>query len=117
MFTNTSLISFLLITLLLLSCEASKLITPSETNLIKAKQSFPDVTFAQLNEGKQKFQEHCNGCHSYKTSMNKSEGKLFMEVPSMVKKVNKRKGENTINTEQQEAIIRYLVSVSNFGLE
>jgi len=109
--------SFLYISLLFISCAESKLVESNETRFDKAKKSFPNVTLNQLSQGKYAFQEHCNDCHSYKTSMNKSEGKLFMEVPSMVKKVNKRKGENTITKVQQEAIITYLVSVSNFEFE
>ena len=109
--------NLILLVFLISSCTASRLVVPDETTLDRAIEFFPNVTLAQLKEGKLTFQNHCNACHSYKTSLNKSEGKYFMTVPHMAKKVNEQKGRNTITEAQQEAIIRYLVSVSTFKFE
>ena len=98
--------------LFLLACSSAKLLIPSQSDADRAAKVNSDITLASLNEGKTLFEQNCNKCHGYKSPPSKSEEKWNKIIPRMVAKVNKKTKKETINPEQQNLILNYVITMS-----
>jgi cytochrome c5 len=71
---------------------------------------YPGYTVNQFDEGKNMFEMHCGKCHDLPKPTDYSEEKWDKIIPGMTKAVNKK--EVLINEQQQESVLRYVVSVT-----
>ncbi len=96
---------------LLIACGATKIIEPTEKDVTKAKSTFPEVTLADLQAGKNIYEQHCGGCHPHKKITKFSEAQWRTITPKMVVKTNK-KFNNVINAASEAQLLQYLVTMS-----
>lgn len=98
--------------LIAISCGSTKLLAPTQTDADRAAAKFPNVTLAQLNEGKVVFEAQCDKCHGLGKPVTKTDAELERIVPKMVVKSNKKAGSEVIDAAKQESILRYLVTMN-----
>lgn len=97
---------------ILVAC-SPKLSNPTNDDLTIAKSKFGDVTLQELQEGKKLYQENCNLCHKlYKPQMF-SEEKWRNIIPPMVKKVNKKTGQQVISPQDESKILKYVLTMQS----
>jgi len=96
---------------LVVACGAAKILEPTEINAAQAKSTFPEVTLADLQAGKNIYQQHCGGCHPHKKITKFSETQWREITPKMVGKTNK-KFNNVINAAGEAQLLQYLVTMS-----
>jgi len=96
---------------LLVACGAAKILEPTEIHATKAKSTFPEVTLADLQSGKNIYQQHCGGCHPHKKITKFSEAQWRNITPKMVVKTNK-KFNNVIDVAGEAQLLKYLVTMS-----
>ena len=94
----------------LVACSASKLTGPSQADIDRISEKFPDYTLAQLNDGKMLYEKNCDLCHGMKSPKDKDEDGWRKIVPVMVEKVHKKGKE--LNSDQEELILKYLITMS-----
>jgi hypothetical protein len=102
---------FFFMSIVLAGCFSAKLLTPTQNDVDRVQQKFPNYTLEQLNQGKMLYEQHCNKCHGLKNPSSRSEEKWKSIVPDMSKKVNK-KNSNALNPDAQEKILKYLITMS-----
>ena len=81
------------------------LISPTQNDAGRGRQKFPDLTLAELNQGKIFFENNCNKCHGEKISFKVSEKHLYKVVPRMAKKKAK------VDDKTEALILKYLVTM------
>lgn len=96
---------------LIMACGATKIIEPTENDAVKAKTTFPEVTLADLQAGKNIYQQHCGGCHPHKKVSKFTAAQWRDITPKMVVKTNK-KFNNVINPTGEAQLLQYLVTMS-----
>jgi cytochrome c5 len=89
-----------------------KLMTPSQSDADRVSTKYPGYDLAQLNEGKALFETTCNRCHRIKNPMSRNEEKWKKIVPKMIGKLNKKAGKVVIDDKQEEAILKYIVTMN-----
>lgn len=100
----------LLVTLfLLVGCATYKAVAPTQMDVERVSVKYPNLTLAELNQGKQLFETHCGNCHGLKNPASRSEEKWQKIVPRMAEKVNK-KGE-VLDARGQELILQFVVTM------
>lgn len=95
--------------LLMAACVSTKVLTPTQADADRLKTKYPNLTLADLNEGKALYEKHCQSCHKLYRPNSRNEQKWNEIVPPMVKKVN-RKGE-VLDNRAQELILKYVVTM------
>ena len=105
--------SLVLILFISITACSIKLAAPEQSDVDRVIAKYPGYNLAQLNEGKALFQETCNRCHPLKNPKSRDETKWNNIVPVMVKKLNTKEGKEVIDSDQQEKILRYLVTMSS----
>jgi cytochrome c5 len=90
------------------SSVAKEMVPEDYVNKIATK--YPGYTVEQFGEGKKIYEMHCGKCHDLPVPAKYSEEKWTKIVPGMTKAVNKK--EALINDEQQDLILRYVVTVT-----
>ncbi len=96
--------------LFLASCFSSRvLVAPTQSDVDRVSNKFPDYTLEQLNEGKSLFQQHCKQCHGLKNPGSYNEEQWNSIVVKMAAKANKKI--ETIDANTQESIRKYLVTM------
>jgi cytochrome c5 len=90
-----------------------KLAAPEQSDVDRVITKYPGYNLAQLDEGKALFQQTCNRCHQLKNPKSRDETKWNHIVPVMIKKLNAKEGREVIDSDQQEKILRYLVTMSS----
>lgn len=105
--------SLVLFFLIALTACSVKLAAPEQSDVDRVIAKYPGYDLAELNEGKALFQETCNRCHPLKNPRSRDENKWNEIVPIMIKRLNKKKGKEVIDGNQQEKILRYLVTMSS----
>lgn len=96
---------------LLIACGSTKIVEPTEKDLAKAQTKFPEATFAQLQTGKNIYQEHCGSCHPHKKVNKFTEAEWRNITPKMVVKTNK-KFKDVIDPAEEKALLQYLVTLA-----
>ncbi|QEC66803.1 hypothetical protein FRZ67_05610 [Panacibacter ginsenosidivorans] len=104
----------ILITIIALftGCATVKLATPSQTDVDRVSSKYPGYSLTDLNHGKMLFEQHCADCHRLKDPTKRSEEQWETVVPKMVRNVNKKEG-NVLDTNGEQAILKYLVTMSD----
>src|SRR5664279_5768116 len=98
----------------LVACgSTAKLASSQQSDADRGAAKYPGYTLADLNNGRDLFQQNCNRCHHLKDPQSRNEAKWNKIVPVMVKKLNKKEGKIVIDDQQQESILRYLVTMSS----
>lgn len=107
---------FILSVMFLASCAAKKLSTtaPTEADAKRGAEKYPGYTLAMLNADKKIFEEKCDNCHGLKNPTKKSADKWPGTVKRMAGKAEKNP-EKAMSDAEQEAITRYLVTMSESG--
>jgi mono/diheme cytochrome c family protein len=104
--------SSIVILLVVFTACSVKLIPPAQSDVDRVSNQYPGYTLADLNQGKALFETTCNRCHGLKNPTSRGEDKWKEIVPEMVRKLNKKKGTVVVDEQQQELIVRYLVTMS-----
>lgn len=102
----------LIFSLVLLSACASTLLTPTQTDVDRGVDRYPEITLNSLNHGKMIYEKQCGNCHSLKKVKSRDEAGWSNIVPKMVQKANKRTGKVVINEEDQKTLLQYLITMS-----
>lgn len=99
---------FLTFALLLVLFACSKSITssvPVQSDLERAKVKWPEITLAELQQGQELYIANCGKCHSLKSPQSRNEAGWRKIVPPMAKKAK-------INAQQEELILKYVITMS-----
>ena len=83
----------------------SKVLMPTQADADRATTKFPGTTLAELNEGKTLYTDNCGKCHGLKKPTSLNEEGWRKIVPPMAKKAK-------INAEQEDKILKYVVTMS-----
>jgi hypothetical protein len=92
----------------LTACSA-KLLLPTQTDVNRVLTRYPGYTWNQLMAGKAIYERNWR---ILKNPSSRSEEQWKEIVPRMVKKLNKRKGKEVIDSKGQETLLRYLITMS-----
>lgn len=99
------------IVLCTISCASVKLMPPSQLDVDRVQNKFPNYTLADLNRGKVAYEQKCSSCHGIKNPVSRTESQWREIVPRMVKKANKQ--QEKINPSEQEDILKYVITMSS----
>lgn len=99
-------------TIVFAGCATVKLATPTQQDVERVSAKYPGYSLTDLDHGKMLFEQHCSDCHRLKDPTKRSEEQWESIVPKMVKNVNKKEGANTLSADDQQAILKYLVTMS-----
>lgn len=88
-----------------------KLLIPAQSDVDRVSGKYPDYSLTQLNADKALYESTCSRCHRLKNPRSRSETKWDKIVPKMISKLNKKEGKEVIDARQQQAILRYLVTM------
>lgn len=93
------------------ACTTLKLAEPTEADVEKGKNTFPNLTLEDLKEGKKLYESNCNLCHKlyHPKALKDEEWKKI--VPPMVKKVNKKIGQQVLSPQDEEKILKYILVI------
>lgn len=100
---------FLVILTIAGGCYSVKLITPTENDVARVKDKYPDYTITDLNRGKTLFENNCGKCHPYKNPASKTEEEWIAIIPKMSAKANKKS--LVIDDLAQQDILRYVITM------
>lgn len=98
--------------LALTACGGLKLATPTEADVTQAKSTFPEYTLEEMQAGFSLYNQHCSTCHALQDPKHFTEEQWRQIVPNMVNEAINRRGAQ-ISDDDQEAILKYVISVSN----
>jgi hypothetical protein len=102
--------------LFLSACSSSRSTTgsttaPTEADVQRIQVKFPDATLAKLEAGRLSFEQNCQTCHALKDPDDYSEERIRMIVPAMAEKANKKAGTVVVNSEEEVAIMEYMIAI------
>lgn len=100
---------YLWLLMIIAGCFSAKLMTPTENDVIRMKNKYPDYTLTDLNRGKLLFENNCGKCHKYKKPASKTEAEWTGIVPKMSAKVNKKS--LILDEQAQQDILRYVITM------
>ena len=103
---------FFLALLSLTACSVT-LVTPTQADVDRVSSKYPGYTLAELNDGKTLFQHTCNRCHKLKNPASRNETKWNKLVPKMINKLNSKEGKKVVDENQQELILKYIVTMNS----
>lgn len=86
---------------------------PSQADVDRMSTKYPGYTLAELTQGKQLYQDNCQTCHNLKSPRSRDEAGWKEIVPDMVKRVNNQPTPSHLDAKAEEAILRYLVTMSS----
>lgn len=95
----------------IVACGKSKLLAPTQADVDAGKMNYPDLTLSQLELGRATFQANCNLCHELFKPSQFSEEKWIEVVPGMVEAVNNKYGSTEIDSKEEEALLRYVLTM------
>ncbi len=98
-------------TMIVLTACGTRLLAPTEDDVISIRDQYPDATLTALNEGKTLYQENCSRCHALHDPADFTDKQWGLLVPDMAKKAQK-KGIN-ITGNMQTKISMYLMAVND----
>ena len=96
---------FIFLAVFILSCTATKLITPSQSDADRGAQKFQGYSMNDLEKGKAIYVSNCNKCHRYKVPQSRDETKWDDIIPKMAKKAK-------LDSEQESLVLKYVVTMS-----
>ncbi len=105
---------FILFAFVFVACSSTfQLATPQQSDVDRVSTKYPGYNLSALNDGKALYQENCNKCHKLKNPTSRNETKWNKIVPKMVGKLNKKEGKTAVDQNQQELILRYIVTMGS----
>jgi cytochrome c5 len=105
--------SILILSLILASCGAAKLLTPTQSDVDRVVVKYPGYALSELNQGKIIYEQNCGNCHGLHDPSSRTETQWNNIVPGMTKKANKKAGKEVINIEDQQTLLKYLITMSS----
>lgn len=102
--------SIILATIVLSACGSVKLITPTQADVDRMSDTYPEYTLAELTQGKSLYEQKCDRCHGLKDPAGYTREQWHQITPKMVEKANKR--QQTISSEEGALIEKYLITMS-----
>lgn len=96
----------------LTACGSVKLLSPSQADADRVSTKYPNLMVSELKQGKVLYEQNCNACHGLKKPESRDEEKWNKVVPRMVQKVNKKAGKEEINDQDQQLLLKYLITMS-----
>ena len=103
---------FVLAITVLAACGTNKVLTHSQLDVDRGAKKYQGLTLADLNQGKMIYEKSCGNCHGLKKIESRNEEQWKSIVPDMVKKTNKKAGKEEINSDQQQVLLKYLITMS-----
>lgn len=98
-------LTFIALAALLSACGGSATLAPTEADLARAQEQWPDASLSQLTAGHQTYRARCGSCHRLYAP-----GELPPESwPHAVAEMSDRA---RLNPTEQEATIRFLVAAA-----
>ncbi len=85
---------------------AAKFFPPTELDVARVKDKWPDLTLAQLQEGQQIFKARCHKCHGLRAADHEPPGDWPHVLNTMAKKAK-------LTPEERAHVERYLVTMSD----
>ncbi|MDO9187371.1 MAG: hypothetical protein Q7W13_15260 [Bacteroidia bacterium] len=92
----------------LTACSA-KLLLPTQTDVNRVSAKYPGYTWNELMAGKSIYEQNWR---ILKDPASRNEEQWKEIVPHLVKKLNKRKGKEVIDSKAQETLLKYLITMS-----
>ena len=101
--------------LVLVACGATKLATPSQADVDRVIEDYPEYTLVSLKEGQSLYLSNCGSCHGLKNPTSKTAEEWAKIVPKMVGMVNKK--EVKLDDQSQDLILKYvtIMGTANTG--
>ncbi len=96
----------LVLAIIVTACSSSKLLTPTQADADRMTDKYPDITLAQLTEGKSLYQSKCTACHPAKNPTKWTPQEWDKIVPGMVNKANKK--QEKISESEKDLIMKYV---------
>lgn len=103
---------FVIAIAILAACGTTKLLTPTQLDVDRGAKKYQGLTLTDLNQGKMIYEKSCGNCHGLKKAESENESEWTRIVPDMVKKTNKKAGKEEINSDQQQLLLKYLITMS-----
>ena len=103
----------LFLPILIFTACAVKLALPLQADADRVSAKYPGYTLAQLSEGKSLFENKCSTCHGLKKPTKLDEAQWAHEVPDMARKAERKAGKVVITKDEQELILKYLVTMGS----
>lgn len=91
--------------ILLVACVTYKPIAPSQSDADRAALNNPEITLADLNQGKAIFEKKCHKCHSLKKPFHKSVDEIEAALPKMAKRAK-------LDSLQENLVLNYLLTMT-----
>src|ERR1700735_4182070 len=104
-------ILFVLFLILTFAACTVKLMVPAQSDADRVSGKYPGYSLAELNADKALYESTCSRCHRLKNPTSRSEAKWDKIVPKMIGRLNRKEGKEVIDAKQQDAILRYLVTM------
>jgi cytochrome c len=92
------------------ACSSAKLAVPTQVDIERAKEIYPDYSLADLKEGQALYVANCGSCHGLKNPTARNAEQWGKIVPDMVLKVNK-KGQK-LDAKSESLILKYVTTMS-----
>ena len=102
---------FVLFLIITFTACSVKLMVPVQSDVDRVSAKYPGYSLTELNADKALYESTCSRCHRLKNPRSRSEVKWNKIVPKMISRLNKKEGKEVIDAKQQEAILRYLVTM------
>ena len=98
--------------IVLVACGTCKVASTKNADVERGALKFPGYTLEEYKVGSTANQKFCGGCHALKNPQDFNETQWSMIVPKMVKKANRKAGSDVIDPKTQEALMKYLITMS-----
>jgi hypothetical protein len=96
--------------IVVLSACSTKLLVPTQTDADRGTKKFPQLTLAELTEGKRLEEEKCTACHGLKKAASFSEEDWKKIIPGMARKAEKA-NKPEIDSKSQDLILKYILTM------
>lgn len=97
---------------LLISACAVRPAQPTEADVLRATEMYPDITLDQLNQGLDYYKQYCTPCHKLKDPNSETVADWQKIVPAMAKKAGRAEDIADIPEDVQLSITRYLTTMT-----
>jgi len=104
--------SILISIVVLLSACSVKLITPTQSDVDRVSGKYKGYSLIDLNGGFALYEQKCGQCHKLKDPTSQTEDEWVNIVPDMAQKAASDQDAIKINSNDQDLILKYLVTMS-----
>ena len=95
--------------LAIVACNSNKLAIPSQADVDRVAETYPDYTLASLKEGQTLYLTNCGSCHGLKDPTAKTEEQWKKIVPEMAGMINKH--EVKLDAKSEDLILKYVTAM------